>query len=83
MTDTINEYILIRRSPAGIKAFYMTRCSESKDLTERIDVLLPGVVEIISGSMREGDNVKLLAAYKKKELAIKLILGEIFNINLF
>lgn len=66
MTDTINEPIMLCRFPAGIKAFYMAKCPENEELTESVDVLLPGVGEIIGGSMRENNNEKLLAAYKKE-----------------
>ncbi|XP_070503845.1 asparagine--tRNA ligase, cytoplasmic [Chironomus tepperi] len=71
MTDTINEPIMLCRFPAGIKAFYMARCPENEELTESVDVLLPGVGEIIGGSMREADNEKLLAAYKKEGIDAK------------
>lgn len=66
MTDAINEPIMLCRFPAGIKAFYMSRCPENELLTESVDVLLPGVGEIVGGSMREHDNEKLLAAYKRE-----------------
>jgi asparaginyl-tRNA synthetase len=66
MTDTINEPIMLCRFPAGIKAFYMAKCPEDQKLTESVDVLLPNVGEIIGGSMRETDNEKLIAAYKRE-----------------
>lgn len=66
MTDAFNEPIMLCRFPAGIKAFYMSRCPENELLTESVDVLLPGVGEIVGGSMREFDNEKLLAAYKRE-----------------
>lgn len=36
MTDQINEPIMLTKFPAGIKAFYMSRCSEDKNLTESV-----------------------------------------------
>jgi asparaginyl-tRNA synthetase len=44
----------------------MARCPENELLTESVDVLLPGVGEIIGGSMREFNNEKLLEAYGRE-----------------
>lgn len=68
MTDLINEPIMLTKFPAGIKAFYMSRCKENNDLTESVDVLLPGVGEIVGGSMRIADHKELMDAYAREKL---------------
>lgn len=66
MTDTINEPIFLCRFPAEIKSFYMGKCSENPLLTESVDLLMPGVGEIIGGGMRSWDLEELLAGYKRE-----------------
>lgn len=68
MVDMIGEPTFMIKFPAHMKAFYMQRCAENQELTESVDLLMPGIGEIIGGSMRIWNYDELSAAYKREGL---------------
>ena len=71
MTDIINLPIFLTHFPVEIKAFYMKKEEGDPRVTESVDVLMPGVGEIVGGSMRMEGYEELMEAYKREGISPK------------
>jgi asparaginyl-tRNA synthetase len=68
MTDILNRPVFLTHFPADLKAFYMQKDKNDSRVTESVDCLMPGVGEIVGGSMRMHDYDELMAAYKRENM---------------
>jgi len=72
LTSDIEKPLFVDRYPAKVKAFYMKRAPENKDLVLGSDLLAPeGFGEIIGGSQREDDYEALLGRIKEHNLPVQ------------
>jgi len=68
MIALIGKPVLMTHFPASMKSFYMARDPKDSTLTESVDVLMPGVGEIVGGSMRMYEYKQMMAAYAHEKL---------------
>ncbi len=71
MTDILARPVFLHSFPAELKAFYMKKIKKADGddgptFTESVDLLMPGVGEIVGGSMRISDLEELFEGYKRE-----------------
>ena len=67
LTDIIYKGpVILTHYPKDIKSFYMKQSETDPRVVECMDVIVPGIGELIGGSMREDDYDKLDAIVKEK-----------------
>lgn len=66
-----NKAVFVTNYPKEIKSFYMKQNADGKTVAA-VDLLVPGVGEIIGGSEREYDYDKLIAAMNERKMNLDL-----------
>ena len=72
ISETVfNKAVFVTNYPKEIKSFYMKQNPDGKTVAA-VDLLVPGVGEIIGGSEREADYDRLVAAMKERNMNLDL-----------
>ncbi|ODQ53580.1 asparaginyl-tRNA synthetase [Saitoella complicata NRRL Y-17804] len=66
MTDIIARPVFLTGFPREIKAFYMLPTASDPRVTDSVDLLIPGVGEVVGGSMRLNTLDGMLEGYKRE-----------------
>ncbi len=69
--EVFKKAVFVTNYPKEIKSFYMKQNADGKTVAA-VDLLVPGVGEIIGGSEREADYDKLVAAMKERDMNLDL-----------
>ncbi|KAG8529043.1 uncharacterized protein KY384_005677 [Bacidia gigantensis] len=67
MTDQIGVPVMLTHFPVHLKAFYMKKDPTDPQVTESVDVLVPGVGEVVGSGMRMDDYGELLAVMEENK----------------
>jgi asparaginyl-tRNA synthetase len=68
MVDMIGEPVFMTHFPHEMKSFYMSRDPSDDRETLSVDLLMPGVGEVVGGSMRITDYEKLMDGFKLQKI---------------
>ena len=68
--EVFKKAVFVTDYPKEIKSFYMKQNADGKTVAA-VDLLVPGVGEIIGGSEREADYDKLLAAMNERNMSLE------------
>jgi asparaginyl-tRNA synthetase len=74
LVQTLDAVVIVTHYPKSLKSFYMKDSEDCKDqpTVECMDILVPGVGELVGGSMREDDYDVLIGKMKEKGMDLKL-----------
>lgn len=69
LTTKFGKPVIVTNYPKSIKAFYMKEDEPGSGTVQAMDILIPGIGEIIGGSTREDDYDKLLTRIKEQGIS--------------
>ena len=76
LVGALDAVVIVTHYPKSLKSFYMKDSPDCKDeekaTVECMDVLVPGVGELVGGSMREDDYDTLICKMKEKYMDLPL-----------
>lgn len=75
LVDALDAVVIVTHYPKSLKSFYMKDtpdCQDDKATVECMDILVPGVGELVGGSMREDDYDVLIGKMKEKGMDLSL-----------
>ncbi|KAL0230423.1 hypothetical protein PCE1_003983 [Barthelona sp. PCE] len=71
MIDTIGEPVILHNFPVCLKPFYMPKDPKDPETTLSMDILVPGVGEIVGGSQRVWDYDSLVEGYNREGIPVE------------